>query len=253
MATTQKAIVQYLADYLNVNKIKDYCPNGLQVEGRESINRIVTGVTASQALIDEAIKRGADAILVHHGYFWKGEEQCVRGMKRQRLKALLSHDINLLAYHLPLDVHPVVGNNAQLAKRLSIDVGVGLEPANPFSVAMRGRFSQPLTHADLHQQLTDSLDTRVLSEGEPEGIINTVAWCTGGGQGYIDAAAEQGIDAFISGEVSEQTIHTAREMGIHFFAAGHHATERYGAKALGEHLAAHYDVQVEFVDIPNPA
>ncbi|WP_100657429.1 Nif3-like dinuclear metal center hexameric protein [Alteromonas flava] len=253
MATTRQALVQYLDNYLNVGKIRDYCPNGLQVEGTPTIQRLVTGVTASQALIDKAIEHDADAVLVHHGYFWKGEDPCVRGMKKQRLAKLLAHDINLFAYHLPLDVHPEVGNNVQLAKRLDIDVGAGLDANDPFSVALRGRFKIPLTHAELCQRLTSNIDTRVLSEGNPDAVLETVAWCTGGGQGYIDAAAEQRIDAFISGEVSEQTIHTAREMGIHFFAAGHHATERYGAQALGEHIAAQFDIDVTFIDIPNPA
>lgn len=253
MSITNKALAKYLSDYLSVTKIRDYCPNGLQVEGKTHINTIVTGVTASQALIDAAIEHQADAIVVHHGYFWKGENPCVVGMKKHRLQALLSHDINLFAYHLPLDVHPTVGNNAQLAQRLDIDVEGGLDASDPFSVAMKGRFKTPISHQTLVNRLAEQLDTAVLSEGDPERLIETVAWCSGGGQSYIDAAAEQGIDAFFSGEVSEQTIHTAREMAIDFFAAGHHATERYGAKALGEHIAETFDVSVRFVDIPNPA
>ncbi|WP_100641627.1 Nif3-like dinuclear metal center hexameric protein [Alteromonas facilis] len=253
MSITQNALVQYLDSYLNVAKIRDYCPNGLQVEGKPNIERIVTGVTASQALIDKAIELNADAILVHHGYFWKGEDPCVKGMKKQRLAKILRHDLNLFAYHLPLDVHPEVGNNAQLAAKLGIDVGVGLDAHDPFSVALRGRFKDPITHAELVQRIEENIDTKVLSEGDANAVIETVAWCTGGGQGYIDSAAEQGIDAFISGEVSEKTIHTAREMNVHFFAAGHHATERYGAKALGEHLAEKFGLDVQFIDIANPA
>ena len=253
MGITNKDLLKHMSELLQANKIKDYCPNGLQVEGREDIKKIVTGVTASQALIDEAIEFQADAILVHHGYFWKGEDPCVKGMKKQRLKALLSNDINLYAYHLPLDIHPSLGNNAQLANLLDIETLGGLEQTNPFSVAMQGRFQTPLSHADLGKRLRSVLGSNVLSEGDDAAMIKSVAWCTGGGQGYIDMAAEQGIDAFISGEVSEQTIHTAREMNIHFFAAGHHATERYGAKALGQHLAETFDLDVEFIDIPNPA
>ena len=253
MGITNKDLLKHMSELLQANKIKDYCPNGLQVEGREDIKKIVTGVTASQALIDEAIELQADAILVHHGYFWKGEDPCVKGMKKQRLKALLSNDINLYAYHLPLDIHPSLGNNAQLANLLDIETLGGLEQTNPFSVAMQGRFQTPLSHADLGKRLRSVLGSNVLSEGDDAAMIKSVAWCTGGGQGYIDMAAEQGIDAFISGEVSEQTIHTAREMNIHFFAAGHHATERYGAKALGQHLAETFDLDVEFIDIPNPA
>ena len=253
MAITNRELLQHLSALLQVQKIKDYCPNGLQVEGRKTIESIITGVTASQALIDVAVEKQADAIVVHHGYFWKGEDPCIKGMKKQRLAALLANDINLFAFHLPLDVHPSLGNNAQLASLLDIVETTGLEVDNPFSVAMQGYFNQPLTHRELVERLQSSLDTNVLSEGRPEDVINSVAWCTGGGQGYIDLAAEQGIDAFISGEVSEQTIHTAREMNVHFFAAGHHATERYGVKALGEHLANHFTLDVEFVDIPNPA
>lgn len=253
MPITNLALAQHLAELLKTERIRDYCPNGLQVEGKREIHKIVTGVTASQALIDAAIDSGADTILVHHGYFWKGEDPRIKGMKRNRLAALLKHDINLFAYHLPLDVHPTLGNNAQLARLLGIDVGTGLDASDPFSVAMRGRFKQPIIHSELVALLKDKLETTVLSEGDDERVLETVAWCTGGGQSYIDAAAEQGIDAFISGEVSEQTIHTAREMGIDFFAAGHHATERYGAKALGEYLAEQFSLDVSFIDIPNPA
>ena len=253
MGITNSDLLQHLSDLLQISKIKDYCPNGLQVEGRKEIKKVVTGVTASQALIDAAVEKGADAIIVHHGYFWKGEDPCVKGMKKRRLAALLTNDINLYAFHLPLDVHPTLGNNAQLASLLDITTTSGLEPNNPFSVAMQGHFDQPLTHTALADRLQRLLDNPVLSEGERQGEIKSVAWCTGGGQGYIDLAAEQGIDAFISGEVSEQTIHTAREMNVHFFAAGHHATERYGAKALGEYLANEFGLDVEFVDIPNPA
>jgi dinuclear metal center YbgI/SA1388 family protein len=253
MGITNRDLLNHLNELLQSRKIKDYCPNGLQVEGKSKINKIVTGVTASQALIDLAVAKEADAILVHHGYFWKGEDPCIKGMKKQRLKTLLEHDINLFAYHLPLDVHPQLGNNAQLASLLDIVTESGLEVSNPFSVAMRGYFESEITHQALSQRLSDALNTKVLSEGDSAEVIKTVAWCTGGGQSYIDMAAEQGIDAFISGEVSEQTIHTAREMNIHFFAAGHHATERYGAKALGEYIQQNFDLNVEFIDVPNPA
>lgn len=252
MSVTNTTLLQYLNDLLRPEKIKDYCPNGLQVEGKKEIKRIVTGVTASQSLIDYAIANNADAILVHHGYFWKGEDPCIKGMKRKRLKDLLTHDINLYGYHLPLDIHPVLGNNAQLAKRLDIEVIGGLEPHNPFSVAMQGKLLNPMTTEQLSQKLNRVLkrQPQVISGGEHK--INTVAWCTGGGQSFIEMAAEQGIDAFISGEISEQTVHTAREMQVHFFAAGHHATERYGAKALGEQIQQDFNVDVEFVDVDNP-
>ncbi|WMC11991.1 Nif3-like dinuclear metal center hexameric protein [Oceanimonas pelagia] len=245
---------QLLNRQLNVDAIRDYCPNGLQVEGRAEVRHLVTGVTASQALIDRAVELGADALLVHHGYFWKGESQPVRGMKRHRLKALLGHDINLYAYHLPLDIAPGLGNNAQLASLLGIDVTGPLEAGNPLSVAMAGELASPLSGPELAARIEQQLGRRVLHVGEGgPNRIRRVGWCTGGGQGYIELAAEQGMDAFISGEVSEQTVHVARELGVHFFAAGHHATERYGVKALGEWLAAEHGLQVDFVDIDNPA
>lgn len=253
MGISNKELLNYLNTLLRPEKIHDYCPNGLQVEGKPQISNLVTGVTASEALIDAAIDLKADAILVHHGYFWKGENPCVIGMKRRRLKKLLTHDINLFAYHLPLDIHSELGNNAQLAKRLSIKVVGGLETTKSDSVPMQGIFQQPISPEDLSKRISLQLGKQPLHESGATSMIESVAWCTGGGQNYIDLAAEQGIDAYITGEVSEQTIHTAREMGIHFFAAGHHATERYGAKALGDHLAAELGLQVEFVDIDNPA
>lgn len=246
-------LTEYLNKLLSPDSIRDYCPNGLQIEGKNQIHKLVTGVTASQALIDRAIALSADAIFVHHGYFWKGENPCIMGMKKRRLASLLAHDINLYAYHLPLDIHPVFGNNAQLAKLLDIQVSGGLDASNPQSVAMRGRFETPVSVSQLSERITCRLARQPLTEANEDKPISTVAWCTGGGQGFIEQAAEQGIDAFITGEVSEQTIHTAREAGIAFFAAGHHATERYGAKAVGEHLAGQLELQVEFIDIDNPA
>ncbi|MFT4993132.1 MAG: dinuclear metal center YbgI/SA1388 family protein [Paraglaciecola sp.] len=253
MSIENSQLLGFLNDLLQPERVRDFCPNGLQVEGKKHIQKIVTGVTASQALIDEAIRLQVDAIFVHHGYFWKGEDPCVKGMKKQRLASLLAHDINLYAYHLPLDIHPTLGNNAQLAKLLDIQVEGGLETSNPSSVAMRGRFLTTQQPQQLARVIETKLGRKPLYEAASSTSINTVAWCTGGGQSYIELAAEQGIDAFITGEVSEQTIHTAREMGIHFFAAGHHATERYGAKAVGEHIADSLGLEVQFVDIDNPA
>jgi dinuclear metal center YbgI/SA1388 family protein len=253
MGIENNRLLAYLNDVLQPERVRDFCPNGLQVEGKKHIQKLVTGVTASQALIEQAIRVHADAIFVHHGYFWKGEDPCIKGMKKQRLATLLAHDINLYAYHLPLDIHPTLGNNAQLAKLLDIEVEGGLEIGNPTSVAMQGRFLRPQEPQRLAELIETKLGRKPLHEPAASKSIHTVAWCTGGGQNYIELAAEQGIDAFISGEVSEQTIHTAREMGIHFFAAGHHATERYGAKALGEHLSETLGLDVLFVDIDNPA
>ncbi|UAA37245.1 Nif3-like dinuclear metal center hexameric protein [Paraneptunicella aestuarii] len=245
-------LLAYLDELLQPWLFRDYCPNGLQVEGKTDVHKVVTGVTASQALIDAAIDVQADAILVHHGYFWKGENQVITGMKRNRIRALLANDINLFAYHLPLDCHPVLGNNAQLAKLLDIEGNEPIEEGNAQSVVRRGCFVNGIDINALEQRISLQLGRKPLIEAAGKDEIHTVAWCTGGGQGYIELAAQEGIDAFITGEASEQTIHTAREMGIHFIAAGHHATERYGAKALGEHLAAELGLKVEFIDINNP-
>lgn len=253
MSVTRMQLLQTLNSLLSPEKIKDYCPNGLQVEGKERICKLVTGVTACQELIDHAVAINADAILVHHGYFWKGESPCLTGMKKNRISALLKHEINLFAYHLPLDIHPVIGNNAQLAKLLGISEVTPLEENNAQSVVMQGQFKNKISADQLTQLLTDQLNKEPLHEAAHKAEIQTVAWCTGGGQGYIELAAEKGMDAFITGEVSEQTIHTAREMNIHFYAAGHHATERYGVKALGEYLTLTLALEVVFVDIDNPA
>ncbi len=251
IATTEmKAAIDEL---LSSAAISDYCPNGLQVAGKATIAKIITGVTASQALIDKAIARRADAILVHHGYFWKGEDATITGMKRRRIKALLEHDINLLAYHLPLDIHPQLGNNAQLGQLLSVNHVRPLAGVKPEGIVMHGELDSPLTPQALADKLTQALARTPLVAGPEDKMITRVAWCTGGGQGFIEQAVAAGVDAFITGEVSEQTVHTARECDVVFFAAGHHATERYGVKALGEYLAAHYPVSVEFIDIPNPA
>ena len=244
---------QILNQKLASDKINDYAPNGLQVEGKSEIRKIITGVTASQALIDYAVAQRADALLVHHGYFWKSENPCIRGMKGKRIKTLLVNDINLYGYHLPLDVHPELGNNAQLAALLGIENLQPLE-ASSTSIPVWGTLKSPLTSTQLGALIEQQLGRKPLicSDNTPA-LLSKVGICTGGGQGYIDLAAAQGCDAFITGEVSEQTIHSAREQGIAFFAAGHHATERYGIKALGQWLANEYGLEVEFKDIDNPA
>lgn len=234
---------------LNSGAFSDYAPNGLQVEGRTEIKTLITGVTASQALVDEAVARNADAILVHHGYFWKSEPAVIKGMKRNRLRALLANDINLYGWHLPLDAHPTLGNNAQLAKLLDIEVKGEVQP-----LVFWGELATPLSGEALAQRIEERLGRAPLHCGDnAPAQIRRVAWCSGGGQGFIDSAAAFGVDAYITGEVSEQTIHSAREQGLHFFAAGHHATERGGIKALGEWLAEQHGLDVTFIDIPNPA
>ena len=253
MAVALKALVAHADALLRPERFADYCPNGLQVEGSATVSRLITGVTASQALIEAAIAAKADAILVHHGYFWKGESPSITGMKRRRLGLLMQHNISLLAYHLPLDAHPEVGNNAQLAQRLGIVVTGGLQPESPTPIGNIGFFEEPLTADALAAHIASRLGRTPLLVRGGEHSIRRVAWCTGGAQSYIEQAAALGVDAFISGEISEQTVHCARELGIHFFAAGHHATEKYGAPALGEYLARELGVTHQFIDIDNPA
>lgn len=237
--------------FLNAARISDYCPNGLQVEGRPQVRRIVSGVTANQALIDAAIEAEADVLLVHHGYFWKGENPCITGMKQRRLKALLEHDISLLAYHLPLDVHPEVGNNVQLAARLGIEIEGPLEPDNPRTVGLVGALPEAMSARDFARHVQEVLGREpLLIEGE--GLVRRIGWCTGGGQGYIDTAIAAGVDLYLTGEASEQTFHSARENGVSFIAAGHHATERYGVQALGDYLARRFALEHLFIDCHNP-
>lgn len=240
---------QIVNQQLNSAAFSDYAPNGLQVEGRDEVKKIVTGVTACQALLDEAVRLQADAVLVHHGYFWKSEAPVIKGMKRRRLRTLLANDINLYGWHLPLDAHPQLGNNAQLAQALGINVQGEVQPLVPW-----GELAESLTGEQLAARINAALGRQPLHCGDnaPQ-QIRRIAWCSGGGQGFIDSAAAFGVDAFITGEVSEQTIHSARENGLHFFAAGHHATERGGIRALGEWLAAQHQLDVTFIDIDNPA
>lgn len=242
----------YLNKLLNVDNISDYCPNGLQVEGKSDIKKIVTGVTASQALLDAAIAAKADAIIVHHGYFWKSEEQPIVSIKRKRIQTLLQHDVSLLAYHLPLDVYQPLGNNAQLASLLNLKIEKTLDVDGIPDLFFMGRFSKPITANDFSVQINQSLQREPLVVANNEKPMETIAWCTGGAQRYIELAVKEGVDAYLTGEVSEQTVHIAREANINFFSAGHHATERYGVKAIGEHVADKFSIEHEFIDIDNP-
>jgi dinuclear metal center YbgI/SA1388 family protein len=251
MAVALNTLVEEADRYLGSAKIQDYCPNGLQVEGRPQVMRIVSGVTASQAMLDAAVEAKADLVLVHHGYFWKGENPCVVGMKQRRLKTLLRHDISLLAYHLPLDVHAEVGNNVQLARQLELTVEGPLDPADSRVVGLIGSLPEPMHPRDFARRVQEVLGREpLLIEGSEK--IRRVGWCTGGGQGYIDRAIAAGVDLYISGEASEQTFHSARENDISFIAAGHHATERYGVQALGDYLARRFALEHVFIDCPNP-
>ncbi|WP_395496521.1 Nif3-like dinuclear metal center hexameric protein [Arsenophonus endosymbiont of Lipoptena cervi] len=234
--------------YLKIDNYQDYSPNGLQVEGRAEICKIVTGVTASQALLNEGIKLSADAIIVHHGYFWKNEPQVILNMKRNRLKTLLCNNMNLYSYHLPLDCHPIIGNNIQLGNLMEVEIESYITPFLPI-----GKFTKSITADNLISRLSNRLNRQPLYCGDNGPIkIHKIAWSTGSSQDLIQKAAEAGADAFVTGEVSEQTIHIAREMKIHFYAAGHHATEKFGVKLLGEWLNKNYGFQVIFIDINNP-
>lgn len=246
-------LLNELNNLLQPQFFKDYAPNGLQVQGRAAIQTLVSGVTASRALIERAIALNADAIFVHHGYFWKSEDPTITGMKFQRVKALLDHGISLFAYHLPLDAHPELGNNAQLAKVLGFTIEGGLQPGEQRPIGNVGSLVQPLTLELLGALVAEKLGRPPLLVRGGDHPIRRIAWCTGGAQGYIEQAAALGADAYLSGEISEQTVHVARECGIHYIAAGHHATERFGASAVGQHLAERFGLTHHFIDIDNPA
>jgi dinuclear metal center YbgI/SA1388 family protein len=252
MGIKLQQVVKHLDQLLRPEHFNDYCPNGLQVEGRRELDTLVTGVTACQELIDAAIDARADAILVHHGLFWKGEDMVLTGMKKRRVAALLQHDVSLLAYHLPLDAHPELGNNASLARLLEIEVEGTLEPDNPSAVGNIGHFERALPIAGLLARIAQRMGRQALHIGDAGCSVRRVAWFTGAAQGYIEQAAKAGAELFISGEVSEQTVHVAREEGIHFIAAGHHATERYGVQALGAELVREFGLRHQFIDIDNP-
>lgn len=251
MVTIQE-LTQYTDALLQADRFKDYCPNGLQVEGKKTIRDIVTGVTASQALLEAACQRKADAVLVHHGYFWKNENPCITGIKRARLAMLVQNNINLIAYHLPLDVHPEFGNNVQLGRLLGIQVD-GFLPVGEQAACVSHGHLEAVPAEEFKARIDTVLQRKCTHVDAGSDRISTVGWCTGAGQGFIEQAIDADLDAYISGEISEPTAHVAREAGIHYFAAGHHATERYGVQALGQHLMQKFDLGHEFVDIDNPA
>ena len=252
MPVSLKELELELKQVLRPEQFKDYCPNGLQVEGKKEISKLVTGVTACQELITAAVKAGADALLVHHGYFWRGEDQSISGIKKTRIEALLKHDLSLFAYHLPLDVHREFGNNVQLAKVLGIEIDGELGKQNNHPIGLVGTISEETNFESLKSLIADKLDRLPLAIEGNSRPIRSIAWCTGAAQNYIELAVAAGADAYITGEVSEPTVHIARESGIHFFSAGHHATERYGVQAIGGYLASKFDLDHQFIDIDNP-
>jgi dinuclear metal center YbgI/SA1388 family protein len=245
---SREAIESDLAITLDINRFRDYCPNGLQVEGRESVRHVVSGVTASIALLEAAVDAGADMVLVHHGYFWRGEDARVIGPRRRRIKLLLDHDISLFGYHLPLDAHPELGNNAQLAKRL------GLEAQGRFGEQDLGwtGITPARTVAELAATVERVLGRKPMLIGDPAQTIARVAWCTGAAQNALEQAIAAGASVYLSGEISEQTVHLARESGVAYLACGHHATERYGVQALGDYLSTRFGIRHTFIDIDNP-
>ena len=245
----REELTRYLDELLGVARFKDYCPNGLQVEGRAEVRRIVAGVTASQALVDAAVARDADAILVHHGWFWRGEDGRITGIRKARLQALLANDISLIGYHLPLDSHPEFGNNAQLAKRFG---WIAEGRFGEQDIGWLGRTAAPTTLAALAKSIGGALQREPQVIGAADRLVTRVAWCSGGAQGYFEQAIALGVDLYLSGEISEQTVHLARESGVAYIAAGHHATERYGVQSLAAHLAGQFGVECAFVDIDNP-
>ena len=245
----RKELETYLDGYLDVGRFRDYSPNGLQVEGREYVERIATGVTASLELVTAAIEAQADAIIVHHGYFWRGEDARLTGLRRRRVAMLIENNVNLFGFHLPLDAHLEVGNNVTLAQRL------GFEVRGQFgdqSIGFHGELDEALTLGDLARRVEERLDRKPLVIGDASRTVRRVAWCTGAAQSHFDQALALDIDVYVTGEVSEHTVHTARESGVGFISAGHHATERYGVQALGEHLARVFGIEHRFIDIPNP-
>lgn len=244
-------LAKYLEQALDITRFRDYCPNGIQVEGRASVRTIVTGVTASLALIEAAVQAQADAILVHHGYFWRGEDPRVVGTRHKRLKLLLANDINLFAYHLPLDMHPEFGNNAQLARQLGLraDGRFGENELGWLGVAAE---QDVTTVGDLAQVIEKRLGRAPLLIGDPGQPLERIGWCTGAAQNLLADAIAAGATAYLSGEISEPTVHLAREAGVAYLACGHHATERYGVQALGAHLADRFGIEHRFIDIANP-
>ncbi len=254
----REELTRHTSALLEVERFADYGPNGLQVEGRNEVRRIVSGVTASLALIEAAVAWNADALVVHHGLFWRGQDGRVTGWMKQRLSALLRHDLNLLAYHLPLDAHPTLGNNAQLGLKLGLET---LESFGDKSLGCLGRWRAApgedpdagLSFEALTTRVEHTLGRRPVAIPGAGHPIRRVAWCTGGAQGYFEAAIAAGADAYLTGEISEPQMHLARECGVAFLACGHHATERYGAQALGHHLAEHFGLAHTFIDLDNPA
>jgi len=245
-------LMAYLDELLQPQGFSDYCPNGLQIEGKPIVKTLVSGVSVSQQLIDAAIQLQADAILVHHGFFWRGEDPRIVGIKQQRIAKLLERGISLIGYHLPLDAHPVYGNNVQLAKRLEIEIEHSYPVNGIANLLWIGSLDKVYTGEAFAEKIAVSLQRQPLHLAAKDKLINKVAWCTGAAQDFFEQSIGHGIDAYLTGEVSERNFHLVEESGVHFYAAGHHATERYGVQALADHLAHYFGIQQHYVEIPNP-
>lgn len=245
-------IIQWCDQTLKLPEFKDYAPNGLQIEGKTEVRKILAAVTASQDAIDAAIQENADLLLVHHGYFWKGEAYPITGMRGKRIKSLIQHDISLLAYHLPLDSHPSLGNNAAIADLLELERIEALDPSERHPIGNIGYLNQPMPVEDFKKFVSEILKFDVTHLPADKTMIEKVGFCTGGAQDFIVKAAEQGCDAYISGEVSERTFYEAKELGIHYFACGHHATERYGVQRLGQAISEQFDIEYVYFELNNP-
>ena len=245
-------IIQWCDQTLKSTEFKDYAPNGLQIEGKTEVRKILAAVTASQDAIDAAIRENADLLLVHHGYFWKGEAYPITGMRGKRIKSLIQHDISLLAYHLPLDSHPSLGNNAAIADLLKLERIEALDPSERHPIGNIGYLNQPMPVEDFKKFVSETLKFDVTHLPADKNMIEKVGFCTGGAQDFIVKAAEQGCDAYISGEVSERTFYEAKELGVHYFACGHHATERYGVQRLGQAISEQFDIEYVYFELNNP-
>lgn len=242
----------YLQTLLACDRYSDYAPNGLQIEGRATIKRICTAVTASQFIISRAAAMQADALLVHHGYFWRGEDPAMTGMKRRRIGQLMKEDISLYAYHLPLDCHPELGNNACLGQLLGVREITTHQGGKTPNLLWSGTLPEALTAGELSAHIDQKLKREPLHVSGTEKPIKRVAWCSGAAQDFIEEAHQLGVDAYLSGEISERTFYQAHELEMHYFSCGHHATERYGIQALGQHLVERFDLQHQFIDSDNP-
>lgn len=242
----------YLNQILAISQYRDYCPNGLQIQGKDQIKRIISGVSISQALVAAAIAQKADAILVHHGCFWDKDTMVLQGFRYQRVQALISQQINLYAYHIPLDVHIEYGNNYQLAQRMGWVVEGDVLPAAQSGLLLYGTLQHAQSPSAFSQALATCLDRTPVHIAAKKKSIHRIAWCTGAGQDFLEQAAEHDIDAYVTGEISERHVHMAKELNVHFFAAGHHATERFGVQALGAHLADQFGIAHQYIEIDNP-